>query len=374
MALPITSLPRTYYGNFVDGQGSFLVNVVRTRQAKPYNKPAPYEANRVFTTRAKLFGSTTTFGGMANAGSYRGDYIVNPDGSMPCVSKEIDWATNSAREELIKQLNEAASIAVNIAERQQSINMMANRVMQIYRFTSKLRRGDIRGAAAELRVDPTRIRSRPKGDGRWRRSKDYSNAWLEFHFGWEPLVKDIGACIDLLSQPIPGGTLTVKGWSQRFEKRLYLEPWPDYQAWVLREIKGRVRGKAGAEIYVTDPNAYLANRLGIVNPVSVVWELVPYSFVVDWFANVGQFIGQFGELYGLTVLNPWYGWTMVINHNRYEYHYISEKKLHGIEVDSTAVYSRRFLGIPSVKLGIRRARRLSVVRAATAISLLVQKL
>lgn len=373
MALPIIKLPTRYQSNNLDGQGSYLVHAEGTRQAKPYNKPAAYSVNRVYTIHAKLFGNTTTFGGMACASSYRGDYLVNPDGSMPCVSKEIDWAVNSAREELIKQLNEEAMIAVNIAERQQSINMMTDRVMQIYRFTSKLRRGDIRGAAAELRVDPTPIRSRPKGNGRWRRSKDYSNAWLEFHFGWEPLVKDIGACIDLLSQPIPGGTLTVKGWSQRFEKRFYYS-WPDFEAYQVRELKGRVRGKAGAEFYVTDPNAYLANRLGLVNPVSVVWELVPYSFVVDWFANVGQFIGQFGELYGLTVRDPWYGWTMVIGSCRYEYHYISSQRLHGIEVDSTALYSRRFLGVPSVKLGIRRARRLSVVRAATAIALLAQKL
>lgn len=374
MALPITQLPTRESLNNRDGLGSFVERVVGTRQAKPYNKPAAYSVDRVYTTYAKLFGNTTSFGGVAQADSYKGDYLVNPSGSMPCVSKQKDWAINSAREELIKQLNEAAMIAVNIAERQQSINMMANRVMQIYRFTSKLRRGDVRGAAAELRVDPTRIRSRPKGNGRWRRSKDYSNAWLEFHFGWEPLVKDIGACIDLLSQPIPGDVLTVKGWGQPIQERWYYKMNSDFEEYQIRELKGWVIGKAGAEVYVTDPNAYLANRLGLVNPLSVVWELVPYSFVVDWFANVGQFIGQLGELYGLTVLNPWYGWTMVIGSSRFEYHYTYANRLHGSEVTQTALYSRRILGIPSVKLGIRRARRLSVVRAATAISLLAQKL
>lgn len=373
MALPITTLPTRTRTNNLDGLGSFYESVVGTRQAKPYDKPAAYEVNRISTTYAKLFGNTTTHGGMADAGTYKGDYLVDPTCNMSCISDEITWAIDSARDELISQLNEEAMIAVNIAERQQSINMMTNRVMQIYRFTSKLRRGDIRGAAAVLRVDPTPIRSRPKGNGRWRRSKDYSNAWLEFHFGWEPLVQDIGACIDLLSEPIPGGVFTVKGRNTPFEKRFYRSIDSSFQEYELRELKGRVRGKAGAEIYVTDPNAYLANRLGLVNPLSVVWELVPYSFVVDWFANVSQFIGQFSDLYGCTVLNPWYGWTMVVGSSRYEYHYTSEG-LHGQEVNQTALYSRRYLGIPSVKLGIRPPKRLSVVRAATAIALLAQKL
>ncbi|DAD49909.1 maturation protein [ssRNA phage ESE029] len=374
MALPIINLPTRTRSSNTDGLGSFHESVVGTRQAKPYDKPATYEVNRVSTTYAKLFGDTTTHGGMADASSYKGDYLVDPTCSMPCVSEEIDWAVNSAREALINELNEEAMIAVNIAERQQSINMMTNRVMQIYRFTSRLRRGDIRGAAAQLRVDPTPIRSRPKGNGRWRRSKDYSNAWLEFHFGWEPLVKDIGACIDLLSEPIPGGVFTVKGRNTPFDKWSYRLINSSYNEYQRREIKGRVRGKAGAEIYVTDPNAYLANRLGLVNPLSVVWELVPYSFVVDWFANVGQFIGQFSDLYGCTVLNPWYGWTMVVGSSRYEYHYDWGNQTHGQEVTQTALYSRRYLGIPSVKLGIRPPKRLSVVRAATAIALLVQKL
>lgn len=373
MVLPITTLPTRTRTNNRDGSGSFYECVVGTRQAKPYNKPAAYSVDRISTTYARLFGDTTTHGGMANAGTYKGDYLVNPTCSMSCISNEITWAINFAREELIKQLNEEAMIAVNIAERQQSINMMTNRVMQIYRFTSSLRRGDIRGAAAALRVDPTPIRSRPKGNGRWRRSKDYSNAWLEFHFGWEPLVKDIGACIDLLSEPIPGGVSTVKGRNVPFEKRFYQLISSSIKEYQLRELKGRVRGKAGAEIYVTDPNAYLANRLGLVNPLSVVWELVPYSFVVDWFANVSQFIGQLSDLYGCTVLNPWYGWTMVVGSSRYEYHYTSGG-LHGQEVNQIALYSRRYLGIPSVKLGIRPPKRLSIVRAATAIALLAQKL
>lgn len=41
-------------------------------------------------------------------------------------------------------------------------------------------------------------------------------------------------------------------------------------------------------------------QLGIVNPATVVWELIPYSFVLDWFVNIGDYIGGLSAFSGLT--------------------------------------------------------------------------
>lgn len=43
-------------------------------------------------------------------------------------------------------------------------------------------------------------------------------------------------------------------------------------------------------------------NLGI-NPLLTAWELVPYSFVVDWFIPIGDFIGQFGSSVGLKFIS-----------------------------------------------------------------------
>ena len=34
-----------------------------------------------------------------------------------------------------------------------------------------------------------------------------------------------------------------------------------------------------------------------INPREVAWELTPYSFVADWFLNVGDILAQQGQLY-----------------------------------------------------------------------------
>jgi hypothetical protein len=42
-----------------------------------------------------------------------------------------------------------------------------------------------------------------------------------------------------------------------------------------------------------------ANRLGLTDPVSLLWEVIPYSFVIDWFVNVGDFLHATGTISGL---------------------------------------------------------------------------
>jgi hypothetical protein len=31
-----------------------------------------------------------------------------------------------------------------------------------------------------------------------------------------------------------------------------------------------------------------ANRLGVINPLAIAWELYPFSFVIDWFVPIGS--------------------------------------------------------------------------------------
>ena len=61
----------------------------------------------------------------------------------------------------------------------------------------------------------------------------------------------------------------------------------------------------GASIYVTNPNRYLLQQMGLANPLLVAWELVPFSFVVDWVADVGTSLGGITDLLGCTVIGPY---------------------------------------------------------------------
>jgi hypothetical protein len=42
---------------------------------------------------------------------------------------------------------------------------------------------------------------------------------------------------------------------------------------------------------------------GLTSPVSLAWELIPFSFVVDWFLPIGSAIQAFSAFEGLTFMS-----------------------------------------------------------------------
>lgn len=371
MSLPITSQAVRVRTDNRDARSSTYEYVIRTKQGKPYNEPAPYTLRRTFTLDARLYGSTTSFGGQANAGADSGEFHIGPGFADNYCTTQIAQAVNSAREKLMAQLGESALMAVNYVERMSAVNMIHMRSLQLLRFSRALKRCDIFAAAKELNVKgPSSLPSIK--NGRWRRSRDYANAWLEFHFGWEPLIQDIGNCVEILQGPVPGGKFYARGKRISIDKEFASRQTTGYKECYVHRRTGHVQASCYGEFFVTNPDLYLAKQLGFINPAAVAWELIPFSFVVDWFANVGQFLDQFSDLSGLTIVRPGYSWVVRVPSSLYTYHYTLSGKLQGMEVEGMGLFMKRFRGFPSVTLGLRPLKRLSVVRAATAISLLTQ--
>lgn len=55
-----------------------------------------------------------------------------------------------------------------------------------------------------------------------------------------------------------------------------------------------------------DPNATTLrtlNQLGLVNPASLAWELIPWSFVVDWFIPIGPLLSVLTAPAGLIFIS-----------------------------------------------------------------------
>ena len=68
-------------------------------------------------------------------------------------------------------------------------------------------------------------------------------------------------------------------------------------------IGGSVRVHTGAMVRITNPNAWLAERAGSLNIMAVAWDLVPWSFVINMFANTGQLVNSITDFAGLSFQN-----------------------------------------------------------------------
>lgn len=261
---------------------------------------------------------------------------------------------NRAYGKLVEDIGDASLWAVNVAEYKQAIKLIGDDAFKLIRFVRALHRFDFPEAA---RVLKTFI---PKGLKP--KAKEFGNNFLKFHFGWEPLVKDIGAAISTLQSPINSKQVTGKsGKVNRIEDTGKIgSPW-SRQVDVITTYT-----RMSCTVTVTNPNLYLASQLGFVNPLAVAWELVPFSFVVDWFVNVGQFLGSMTDFAGLSISSGYTTHYQVIKR--------TESWQTGLVARYSSTFVRRGYGISGPTLKARPWKGVSPVRAATAISLLVQQL
>lgn len=374
MAKPVVQLtPETQYLS-VQGPGSFYRYRARTKQARPYGTPAPYLSVSVAVTGAAKYGDGIAGYMYGNVNdSSRGFYHQPYGGSYA----NDDWyvsagaeARNQAIAKFQDKIRTDAMLAVNWAERAQAVDMITKRVNQLRRFTSALKRGDLSSIVDALGIKaqpPKHLRRR-----KWVTSKQIANGWLEFHFGWDPLVKDIFTCVNILQQPVSWPSVVGKSRSVPLDYYSRGNPSGPGQEYATTQVWGYARARCGATVSVSNPNLWLANQLGVVNPAAILFELTPWSFLLDWFVNVGQFLSQYTDSMGLTFQDPWTTtvWNVPAAVIRYDVKGLASMT----SVESSGFWLQRKLGISGVTLKKRQSKRLSTVRAATAISLLVQQL
>lgn len=276
-----------------------------------------------------------------------------------------DWANNKAYADLVSNLSETSLWAVNIAEGKKSMAMIESRLLQLGKMARALRSRDprkIEKAFHSNRLEVLqKIRKPRKGRNPRKAAKNFGNTWLEYHFGWEPLVKDIGAGITSLCRPIPLKRIHGKGKS--------VEDWVvtgGGSYWERSTYHCESSSRMRAKVRCDNPNLYMAQQLGFVNPLSVAWELVPFSFVVDWFANVGQVLASYSDFAGVSLVDPTTSTFQTTTRLTQTYlGYVSNHR-------STYVY--RHLYIPRPVLHITPWKGISPIRALTACSLLLQAL
>jgi len=118
------------------------------------------------------------------------------------------------------------------------------------------------------------------------------NRYLEWAFGWRPLVNTIWGLVDqqdLFRDTSP--TYSVKGRSVRqgqVDSKSGL--WAADDKLVVRETDWKIMHEYGVQYRVSSPELLALQRVMSLNPALIAWELLPFSFVVDWVYDVGGYL------------------------------------------------------------------------------------
>jgi len=204
-------------------------------------------------------------------------------------------AINSAVEAFEAKLGDASSWGTNLAEAMQSVNTVEKRLLQVAKAAREIKNFRFGSAARTLGL-------RGVPGGLKKNAKAFGNNFLEFHLGWQPAIADVHDAVQTMTKA-DFGTRKIKASGHdtaewRTSSKDGSSRFHDSTSWSL-EVK------FGALVKITNESAYLANQMGLVNPLSVAWDLVPFSFVVDWFANVGQCLGSITGHVGLEITGPY---------------------------------------------------------------------
>lgn len=174
------------------------------------------------------------------------------------------------------------NLAVSAAQGKQVVDLCVNTIRKFTASLVLMKRGRFGDALRQLGARPKKgvkdvSSNRVTAD-------DLSKRWLESQYGWGPLLSD---CYE---------ASTAYEFITRIRRdtvRSGYEYWNPKTNWAASPTLYVFEGRRITTTYIRYEmeEAISGYRsLGLTDPASLVWELIPFSFVFDWFLPVGTYL------------------------------------------------------------------------------------
>jgi hypothetical protein len=256
-----------------------------TRADHPYSMYLEMQSDSPFTyqhTRPSPPGPDVDFDAVRSFRFLYGEgYSTDPDSRW--YSNDTIALQGKLREAIV---GSDFNMGVFLGESKEALNMIANSAISIRKALTSLRRGDLVGVARALGVAP------PRGSQTKFKttSKNVAGKWLEMQYGWMPLLQDAEGAAQALAQQLNNPAVQT----YKVRKKKPLKCIPVSSVLGLEGSHWRFIGETRAQLIARLSEVNVAALNGLTDPTSIVWELVPYSFVADWFIPIGSYLSNRG--------------------------------------------------------------------------------
>lgn len=169
----------------------------------------------------------------------------------------------------------------------QTIDLALDFLSKTYRCFRALKHGDLAEAARYFGMSSRSRNTRPLN------TADVSSAWLELQYGWKPLLSDIHEAGKAWQQANrSSGSVLVsnvqKSLSQPFSEVVD-------STFSGAERSGTYFHKRRIICRYTS-SSFAVHEIGLCDPLSIAWELLPWSFVADWFIPIGTYLDVINQM------------------------------------------------------------------------------
>lgn len=217
--------------------------------------------------------------------------------------KQLDDTQRKASEKFYKALRDSdLNLAVDIAEWKQASSMIADTGLKIRELAMRCKRFSNFVWYVQKLVftkygndwrHPEMRRLR-KLIPRYHRSRftspqqTFASTWLSYQYGWRPLMSTLYGLVEL--QRNRAKTMRIKATSAKKDTRYTVDSWNGIV--LTSTIHNSSRSQIVCDVMVDSTILNDVSRLTTLNPAAIAWELVPYSFVVDWFLDIGRYLEE----------------------------------------------------------------------------------
>lgn len=173
---------------------------------------------------------------------------------------------NKALGKLYDNIRGNVDLSIDLAEIGKTTSMIRNASTELVRLATSWRRGLLSGG------------------------KQAANVYLQYHYGVQPLMKTIHELstrqLTCAVQPV-----TYQSRASATERwRKSARGWYDPNIHSTVDVELTNRCLLGLTFQQSSSGISTLAQFTSLNPISIVWELTPYSFVVDWVIDVGGYL------------------------------------------------------------------------------------
>jgi len=166
----------------------------------------------------------------------------------------------------------------NIGQGKKTIEEFATLASHFAQALLALKKGNLKLAATNLVGLPGKKRNLRSAQ------KTAADLWLQYQYGIRPVLQDIHdlhkSVIDILKKPLPFEV-------HKTEISTYERHNGPGDVWAYDAVSVASH-RTQLNALITNPMTYLLDSAGLINPAEIAWELLPWSFAIDWFVPIGQ--------------------------------------------------------------------------------------